>query len=35
MAAYRAIIDKMAQNFIGYEVHHIKRAENDAADALS
>jgi ribonuclease HI len=35
MAAYRATIDKMAQSFIGYEVHHIKRADNDAADALS
>jgi ribonuclease HI len=35
MAAYRATVDKMASCFIGYEVHDIKRAENDAADALS
>jgi hypothetical protein len=32
MAAYRATVDKMAQSFIGYEVHHIKQADNDVAD---
>jgi hypothetical protein len=35
MAAYRATVDKMAECFVGYEVHHIKRADNDAANALS
>jgi hypothetical protein len=35
MAAYRATMDKMAESFIGYKVHHIKRTENDVEDALS
>jgi ribonuclease HI len=35
MAAYRDTVDKMAQSYIGYEVNHIKRADNDAADTLS
>jgi hypothetical protein len=35
MAAYWATVDKMAECFIGYEVHYIKWADNDAADALS
>jgi ribonuclease HI len=35
MAAYRATVDKLAECFVGYEVHHIKRTDNDAADALS
>ena len=35
MAAYRAAVDEMAKSFIGYEVKHIPRAENMAADALS
>jgi ribonuclease HI len=34
MAAYRATIDKMEESFIGYEVHHIKRADNNVANAL-
>jgi hypothetical protein len=35
MAAYQATVDKMALCFVGYEVHHIKRAKKEAADALS
>ena len=35
MAAYRAAVDEMAKCFVGYEVKHIPRAENMAADALS
>ena len=35
MAAYRAAVDEMAKSFIGYEVKHIPRTENMAADALS
>ena len=35
MAAYRAVVDEMAKCFIGYEVKHIRRAENMDADALS
>jgi hypothetical protein len=35
MAAYKATADKMAQSFVGYKVHHIKWADNNAADALS
>ena len=34
MAAYRAEVDEMAKSFIGYEVKHVPRAENMAADAL-
>ena len=35
MALYRATVDELAKCFYGYEVQHIKREENDAADTLS
>ena len=35
MAAYRATIDEFAKCFLGYEVRHIPRAQNEAADTLA
>ena len=35
MAAYRAAVDEFAKCFLGYEVRHIPRAENEAADTLA
>ena len=34
MAAYMAKVDEFAKNFVGYEVRHVPRAENEAADTL-
>ena len=35
MAAYRAAVDEFARCFLGYEVRHIPRAQNEVADTLS
>ena len=35
MAAYRREVDKVAGFFSGYQVDHIDRRKNEAADALS
>ena len=35
MAAYRREVDRIAGHFIGYQVEHIDRRQNEAADALS
>ena len=35
MAAYRREVDRVAGFFSGYQVDHIDRRKNDAADALS
>ena len=35
MAAYRREVDAMAWHFRGYQVEHIDRRKNEAADALS
>ena len=35
MAAYRAAVDEFAKCFLGYEVRHIPRAQNEAADTLA
>ena len=35
MAAYRREVDKVAGFFSGYQVNHIDRRKNEAADALS
>ena len=35
MAAYRAAIDEFAKRFLGYEVRHIPRAQNEVADTLA
>ena len=35
MAAYRATVDEFAKCFQGYEVRHIPRAQNEAADTLA
>ena len=34
MAAYRAAVDEFAKCFLRYEVRHIPRAQNEAADTL-
>ncbi|SPT17819.1 unnamed protein product [Triticum aestivum] len=35
MAAYRREVDAIAGHFIGYQVEHVDRRKNEAADALS
>ena len=35
MAAYRREVDIVAGHFKGYQVDHIDRQHNEAADALS
>ena len=35
MAAYRAAVDEFAKCLLGYEVRHIPRARNEAADTLA
>ena len=35
MAAYRREVDIVAGHFKGYQVEHIDRCKNEAADALS
>ena len=35
MAAYRREVDVVARHFKGYQVEHIDRRKNEAADALS
>ena len=35
MAAYRATVDEFAKCFLGYEVRHIPRAQNEVADTLA
>ena len=35
MAAYRHEVDAIARHFKGYQVEHIDRRKNEAADALS
>ena len=35
MAAYRREVDAIAGHFKGYQVEHIDRRKNEAADALS
>ena len=35
MAAYRSEVDIVAGHFKGYQVEHIDRRKNEAADALS
>ena len=35
MEAYRAAVDEFAKCFLGYEVRHIPRAQNEAADTLA
>ena len=35
MAAYRRAVDQIAGFFSGYQVEHIDRRKNEAADALS
>ncbi len=35
MAAYRREVDAVAGHFKGYQVEHIDRRKNEAADALS
>ena len=35
MAAYKAAVDEFAKCFLGYEVRHIPRAQNEAADTLA
>ena len=34
-AAYRSAVDEFAKCFLGYEVRHIPRAQNEAADTLA
>jgi hypothetical protein len=35
MAAYRDEVDEMAKSFLGYDIKHIRREDNMAADTLS
>jgi hypothetical protein len=35
MATYRDKVDEMAKIFIGYEIKHVRREDNMAADTLS
>jgi hypothetical protein len=35
MAAYRDEVDEMAKSFLGYDIKHIWREDNMAADTLS
>ena len=35
MAAYRQEVDSIASHFKGYQVEHVDRRKNEAADALS
>ena len=35
MAAYHREVDAIARHFKGYQVEHIDRKKNEAADALS
>ena len=35
MAAYKADVDEFAKCFLGYEVRHIPRAQNEAVDTLA
>ena len=35
MAAYRREVDNIAGHFKGYQVDHVDRRKNEAADALS
>ena len=35
MVAYRAAVDEFAKCFLGYEVRHIPRGQNEAADTLA
>ena len=35
MAAYRRVVDNIAGHFKGYQVDHLDRRKNEAADALS
>jgi hypothetical protein len=34
MAAYRDEVDEMAKSFLGYDIKHIRREDNMAADTL-
>jgi hypothetical protein len=35
MAAYRDEVDEMAKIFLGYDIKHVRREDNMAADTLS
>jgi hypothetical protein len=35
MAAYRDEVDDMAKSFLGYDIKHVRREDNMAADTLS
>jgi hypothetical protein len=35
MAAYRDEADEMAKRFLGYDIKHVRREDNMAADTLS
>jgi hypothetical protein len=35
MAAYRYEVDEMAKSFLGYDIKHVRREDNMAADTLS
>jgi hypothetical protein len=35
MAAYRDEVDEMAKSFLGYDIKHVRREDNMAADTLS
>jgi hypothetical protein len=35
MAAYRDEVDEMAKSFISYDIKHVRREDNMAADTLS
>jgi hypothetical protein len=35
MAAYRDKVDEMAKSFLGYDIKHVRREDNMAADTLS
>jgi hypothetical protein len=35
MVAYRDEVDEMAKSYLGYDIKHVRREDNMAADALS
>jgi hypothetical protein len=35
MAAYKDKVDEMAKSFLGYDIKHVRREDNMAADTLS
>jgi hypothetical protein len=35
MAAYRDEVDEMAKSFLGYDIKHVRREDNMAANTLS